>query len=274
MDHPNQLRKVHSHPIPLVGGLAIWSSITVSLWISHQPFSLLWLSVTAMGIVGLIDDWVELSALPKFFFQILVAVFLWYFGSRITLFVPSKLASLIFTIVWFVWVVNAFNYIDNSNGLCGGIGAITLGGLAIVHFLLGDKNSHLGFFEWIGFGSILGFLCWNFPKARIFLGDSGSHFIGAVVAVLMMQTTFVRIAQGQSPWVILTVPFFILVPFIDFVQVTIGRFRRGQPIWQGDANHLSHILMRAGWSSTQAILILWLIAMVGIVSAIVVLPRV
>ncbi len=267
MDAPNQPRKSHPRPVPLAGGIAIWLSITVMFLLVRQQIQWpIWVGITAMGIVGLVDDWIDLSVLTKLFCQILAAILLWYFGIRVTLFVRSQIMSLLFTVAWFVWVTNAFNYMDNSNELCAGVGGITLGGIAAIHLVSGDN--HMEMHSLIAVGSIGGFLFWNFPKGLIFLGDNGSLFIGASVATLMMQTTFVHVAQEQPPWAVSAAFLLILVPLIDFVQVTVGRLRRGQPIWQADNHHLAHLLIRKGHTPARAVLILWLAPGVCVMSAV------
>jgi UDP-GlcNAc:undecaprenyl-phosphate/decaprenyl-phosphate GlcNAc-1-phosphate transferase len=260
MDAPNQPRKNHPRPIPRVGGIAIALAIIVTLACLQMEVSWpLWLGILGMTLAGLGDDLLELSALPKFILQILFGVLLWYFGTRVTLFIPSTLVSLVLTVGWFVWVVNALNYMDNSNGLCAGVGVIILSGIAFIHLKFGNlASSQVGISTLMIVGALVGFLFWNFPKGRVFLGDHGSHLVGAAIAALIMQTTFVHANLGESPWAILSVPFLVLIPVIDFVQVTVGRWRRGQPIWQADTNHLAHLLVRRGWTSSQAVMILWL----------------
>lgn len=271
MDAPNHPRKTQKTSIPRVGGLAVALGIVAGLLLSKShiewPF---WIGIFGMGLVGLFDDWWELKAWSKFLTQMGMAVFLWAYGIRITLFIPSAAVSLIFTILWFVWVVNAINYMDNSNGLCGGIGVITLGGLAGLNFLIGTpKSLQLGGDALLVLAALVGFLFWNFPQGKVFLGDHGSHFVGAAIAAAIMQTTFVDRAHGAEPWGILAVPFFVLIPLIDFFQVSIGRWKRGVPIWQADQNHLAHLLAKSGKrNSAQAVLILWAATILSVICGI------
>ena len=266
MDIPDTGRKQHGRPIPVVGGLAIWTGMTATYALTGDSFPWpLWVALTGMGLVGLVDDWIELTAFPKLILQILVALFLWFSGTRITLFIPSHSISLLLTLLWFVWVANAMNYMDNSNGLCAGVGAITLAGIALFLCMSGDAVAqHLSHTSFVVVGALAGFLLWNFPRGRIFLGDCGSHLIGAAIAVFLMQTTFTHVSQGQSPWTILAAPLFVIVPLVDFIQVTIDRWRRGQPIWHGDARHLSHRLVAWGLPSSLAVLVLWTATALGI----------
>lgn len=266
MDHPDSDRKRHKHPVPLVGGLAIWIGVTIAYLLIPKPFPWsLWIAMTGMGFVGLADDLFELPVFPKLTLQILVALFLWIFGTRVTLFIPFPLASLLLTLLWFVWVVNALNYMDNIDGLCAGTGAITLTGLTLFLANTGDLDTRLLTTHALTvIGALCGFLPWNFSKHRIFLGDCGSHLIGGALAFFLMQTTFTHVSRGESPCSIFVALFFVFVPLVDFVQVTFDRWRRGQPIWRGDARHLSHRLIAWGLPPSLAVFALWTATAVAI----------
>lgn len=271
MDAPDQPRKSQPQPVARTGGVAIWLGVTIALLLTPPPFPWpFWMSITAMMLVGLVDDRFRLGAFVKLALQLLVALLLWTMGSRVTLFISWPGASLILTFIWFVGMVNAMNYMDNMNGLCAGTGLVIVTALGAVHatFLSGDLPD-VGLESAAVAGALLGFLPWNFPKGRLFLGDSGSHLVGAAVAVLIMETTFVHATRNESPRALLAAPLLVLVPLLDFIQVTIGRLRRGQPIWKGDAHHLSHLLVRAGFNPPVAVMILWLCTVLSVAAAIV-----
>ena len=109
------------------------------------------------------------------------------------------------------------------------------------------------------FGALLGFLLWNFPDGRIFLGDSGSHLVGYLLAVLAILPHFYT-AQHPQRWAVLTPLFVLGIPLLDLVSVVVLRWHIGQPFYMADNNHLSHRLVRAGLSRTRAVLLIWLVA--------------
>src|SRR5207247_1849366 len=213
----------------------------------------------ALGIllVGWLDDKRELPASAKFAGQLLIAALVAAAGVRITLFVPSLIFGYAITILWFLTVVNAFNFMDNMNGLCAGLGAI-----AALYFglLAAAQGQYLvALIAFLTFGALLGFLPYNFPRARAFLGDAGSHLVGYLLAVLAILPHF------YTPWhprrLAVLIPLLVLaVPLLDLVWVVLLRWRIGRPFYQGDTNHLSHRLVRRGLNPTQAVLLIWLAA--------------
>jgi UDP-GlcNAc:undecaprenyl-phosphate GlcNAc-1-phosphate transferase len=200
-----------------------------------------------------------LSPRVKFAGQFFIALLVAASGARVTLFVPSILFSYAVTILWIVTVVNAFNFMDNMNGLCAGLGA-----LGAYHFALiaaADGQYLVGLIAFLTFGALLGFLPYNFPQARAFLGDAGSHLVGYLLAVLAVLPHF-HTPDHPRRWAVL-IPLFVLgIPLADLVWVVWLRWRSGQPFYQGDTNHLSHRLVRRGLTRTQAVLVIWLAAAV------------
>ena len=185
--------------------------------------------------------------------------------KRITLFVHSDVFSYAITILWILTVINAFNFMDNMNGLCAGLGAI---GALLFAIIAAANGEYL--VATIGFlmcGALIGFLPWNFPNARAFLGDAGSHLVGYLLAVMAILPHFYT-KQNPRPLAVLSPLLVLAVPLIDLAQVVILRTRNRKPFWIGDTNHLSHRLVRAGLSRTRAVLLLWLIAvMIGVLAA-------
>ena len=176
-------------------------------------------------------------------------------GIRITLFVPSLIFSYAITILWILTVTNAFNFMDNMNGLCAGLGVIAALLLAVSAALHGQYLvAALAFFT---SGAVLGFLPYNFPRASAFLGDAGSQLIGFLLAVLAILPHFYpatspRFGAVFSPLLILA------VPLGDLVWVVLLRWRLGKPFYVGDTNHLSHRLVRRGLNSSLAVGLIWL----------------
>jgi UDP-GlcNAc:undecaprenyl-phosphate GlcNAc-1-phosphate transferase len=214
----------------------------------------------AFGIlaIGWLDDKYELRPRAKFAGQFLVAALVALSGARITLFVPSLLFSYAITILWILLLINAFNFMDNMNGLCAGLGAI---GAWCFGMRAAAQGQYLvALIALLTFGALLGFLPYNFPRARAFLGDAGSHLVGYLLAVLAILPHFYTPQGHVSRWVVVIPVFVLAVPLLDLVWVVLLRWRLGKPFYQGDTNHLSHRLVRLGLSPAQAVLLIWLAA--------------
>lgn len=213
-----------------------------------------------MVVLGWLDDKHELKAAPKFIGQFLIALLVAAAGIRITLFVPSVLFSYVVTILWLLTLINAFNFMDNMNGLCAGLGAI-----AAFFFALsaGVQGQYLvTTLALLGLGAIAGFLPYNFPKASSFLGDAGSHLIGYLMAILAILPHF-HSAENPSRLAVISPLLILAVPLADMAWVVWLRTRMGKPFWIGDTNHLSHRLVRRGMSKVQAVLVIWLLAVIA-----------
>ena len=213
----------------------------------------------ALGIllVGWLDDKHELSPRMKFVGQFLIAALVAASGVRVTIFVPSLVFSYAITILWILTIINAFNFMDNMNGLCAGLGAI-----AAFHFATlaaGDSQYLVGLIAFLTFGALLGFLPYNFPRARAFLGDAGSHLVGYLLAVLAILPHFYT-ARHPRRWAVLIPLLILALPLLDLAWVVLLRWRIGQPFYQGDTNHLSHRLVRRGFTRWQAVVFIWVAA--------------
>ncbi len=280
VDDPGH-RKIHDVPVPLAGGFAVLTGILLPLAVGVVVLKLgivqlssaglivhgidrraLELAVLALGaiaitLLGWLDDKHELKALPKFTGQLLVAVAVAAASKRITLFVPSEMFSYIVTILWVLTVINAFNFMDNMNGLCAGLGAI---GSFLFAFIAATNGEYLvAITGFLMCGALVGFLPWNFPNARAFLGDAGSHLVGYLLAVMAILPHFYT-RQNPRPLAVLAPLFVLAIPLLDIAQVSLFRTLNYKPFWVGDTNHLSHRLARTGLSRTNAVLLIWLIA--------------
>jgi UDP-GlcNAc:undecaprenyl-phosphate GlcNAc-1-phosphate transferase len=193
----------------------------------------------------------------KFTCQLLVAFLVAASGVRVTLFVPSVLFSYAVTVLWILTVINAFNFMDNMNGLCSGLGAIGAFYFGLAAAAAGQYLVAL--IAFLGCGALAGFLPYNFPRARAFLGDSGSHLVGYLLAVLAILPHFYT-AKSPRPLAVFSPLLILAVPLGDLVWVVILRWRMGKPFYVGDNNHLSHRLVQLGWSRTKAVLLIWLLA--------------
>ena len=288
VDDPGQ-RKIHDAPVPLAGGFTVLTGILLPLvagavflkfGIVKIPFASLIvhginrraieLAVIAFGAIaitalGWLDDKRELKPLPKFTGQLLVAVAVALACKRITLFVPSLAFSYAITILWLLTVINAFNFMDNMNGLCAGLGAI--GALLFAIIAASNGEYLVALIAFLMCGALVGFLPWNFPNARAFLGDAGSHLVGYLLAVMAILPHFYT-KQNPRPLAVLSPLLVLAVPLADLAWVVILRTRSRKPFWIGDTNHLSHRLVRTGFSQTRAVLVIWLIAvMIGVLAA-------
>ena len=276
VDDPGQ-RKIHNTPIPLAGGLAVLTGLLLPLFagavamqlgllpagavekISYgfekRGLQLAAILVGALGMVllGWLDDRHELRAGPKFAAQVSIALLVALAGVRIKLFPESPISPVLscgVTVLWILTVVSAINIMDNMNGLCAGlgtIGAAAFGATAALHGQYLVASLAL-----MAAGALAGFLPYNYPKASAFLGDSGSHLTGFLLAVLAILPHFYT-AQNPRPLAVLAPLLVLIVPLGDMVCVMWIRWRAGKPVWVGDTNHLSHRLVRCGLGKPQAV---------------------
>jgi UDP-GlcNAc:undecaprenyl-phosphate GlcNAc-1-phosphate transferase len=242
-------------PVPVDAG----SVSALEYGLGRRALELLGIFGGAFGmlLIGLLDDKRDLRPCAKFAGQLLVAALVAASGVRITLFVHNGLFHYAVTILWFLAVINAFNFMDNMNGLCAGLGAIAAWFFALL--AASDGQYLVALIAFLTCGALLGFLPHNFPRARAFLGDAGSHLVGYLMAVLAILPHFYT-PRHPRHWAVL-IPLLVLVlPLFDMVWVVLLRWRMGQPFYIGDTNHLSHRLVRLGLTQTQAVLVIWLAA--------------
>jgi UDP-GlcNAc:undecaprenyl-phosphate GlcNAc-1-phosphate transferase len=286
MDDPGQ-RKLHSAPVPLAGGLAVMTGLLAPLLAGAlltlarvglaRPLldagtarifahgfdkeavqvAAIFAGALGMLLMGLWDDKFELRPAVKFSGQLLVALVVAGAGVRITLFVPSLWFHYGITLLWILTVVNAFNFMDNMDGLCTGLGVI--GGWCFGIISASQGQFLVATTCFLITGALAGFLPYNFPRASAFLGDAGSHLTGYLMAVLAILPHFYTVKHPQK-WAVLTPLLVLAVPLGDLAWVVVLRWKMGRPFYVGDTNHLSHRLTRRGWSRTQAVLLIWLLA--------------
>jgi UDP-GlcNAc:undecaprenyl-phosphate GlcNAc-1-phosphate transferase len=242
-----------------LGIVTISSTGLIVHGIDRRALELVVLAAGAIVItlLGALDDRHELKALPKFLGQIIVAVAVAGACKRITLFVHSEVFSYAITVLWLLTIINAFNFMDNMNGLCAGVGA--LGALFFAGIAASDGEYLVAITGFLMSGALVGFLPWNFPNARAFLGDAGSHLVGYLLAVMAILPHFYS-KHNPHPLAVLSPLLVLFVPLVDVAQVTLFRTLNKKPFWIGDTNHLSHRLVRAGLSRKQAVVLIWLVA--------------
>lgn len=290
IDEPGH-RKIHSEPIALAGGLAVFTGILIPLLVAYIALSLEFPDASisekfhygfgkrfdqltaicggALGILvlGWLDDKHELKPHYKFGGQLLVAFATAIAGVRITLFVESSAFSYVVTILWILTIVNAMNFLDNMNGLCAGltvIAAATFGAIAAHH-----DQYLVSSFCWLVSGAFLGFIPYNYPKASAFLGDAGSHLAGYLLAVIAILPHFYSESHPKK-WAVLTPVIILAVPLFDITQVVLRRIKNRKPVYVGDNNHISHLLVKRGFSKIAATALIWGVALLfGIIGLII-----
>ncbi|MFH1361266.1 MAG: MraY family glycosyltransferase [bacterium] len=274
VDIPND-RKVHTEPTPRLGGLAIFFGYVLSIGSvliffdfpgKNIDFSLIIgiiLSATLLLLVGIIDDIRGLRAMTKLFFQVLATLLVIWFGVKISFItnpvegiLPIGALAVPLTLLWVVGVTNAINLIDGLDGLATGVALISCVTLFIVAILSGQVGAAILLAALLGTG--LAFLRFNFPPASIFLGDSGSLFLGFILAtsaiVGVLKTTLV---------VALIVPVLILgVPIFDTLFAIVRRLKSGKNPFEADDRHIHHMLLRAGFDKREAVLAIYTVCFI------------
>jgi UDP-GlcNAc:undecaprenyl-phosphate GlcNAc-1-phosphate transferase len=264
-------RKVHVHPVPRIGGVAIVLAVALAMSAVMTIFGQHVLAengrglVTVIGgalavhLVGLIDDVRPMRARWKFLAQIAIACGVFIAGVRVTtLSLPfvgivdlGGIIGMVFTVAWFVGITNAFNLIDGLDGLAAGAALFALSTMFVVasyNGLVGPATVTI-----ILAGATVGFLCFNFHPASIFLGDSGSLFLGFMLAGIGL------LGSQKSPTVIaVAIPIVSLgLPVLDTTLAVARRFLRGQPIFTADRAHIHHRLLSLGHSPRRVALLLY-----------------
>ena len=270
LDKPNE-RKIHSHPVPRLGGISIWFCTVVSflvlILLSYYPHrslvSGLLLGSSLMFLLGLVDDVYNLSAKFKFVIQISIATIVFLLGVKITsLFIPflglvtlPKFLSYFITIGWIVGISNAVNFIDGVDGLAGSV--ITISSVTLGLISIAASDVVIALVAFILAGSMLGFLTYNFHPAKIFMGDSGALFAGFLLATLSVMFSMKNVdCKMYVPLIILA------VPILDITFSSLRRILKGKSPFVADAEHIHHKLLNLGLSQNKAVLLLVLFSIV------------
>jgi UDP-GlcNAc:undecaprenyl-phosphate GlcNAc-1-phosphate transferase len=251
----------HRSRIPLLGGVAITGAVLLAAAVvpglSGQAWRLIAAAVV-LAVVGLIDDVRPIRPQTKLVAQLVVASAL--AGSGLTLGLTRVMAlDQLITVVWLVGLSNAFNLLDNMDGLAAGVGFIA--SAFRLSFFLQDGNLEGAIVAGILCGALAGFLVFNFQPASIFMGDTGSLFIGLMVGGL---SVLGPLAYSRGTFSVVLLPvLLLLVPLFDTAFVTIARTIAGRSVAQGGRDHTSHRLVALGLSERGAVLMLWGIAAVS-----------
>ena len=270
IDIPKDNRRMHKKPTPRIGGLAIIFGFTVGTLCFAQPSRQLYGTLAGAAIIavmGVIDDCKNLPAKLKFVIQIIAALVVVFAGDiKIDVFTnPNFLSdnpywvlpewlSVTLTVIWIVFITNAVNFIDGLDGLAAGVSAIMSISLVFISIRVGEYS--IAILGIALMGSCFGFLPFNFNPPKIFMGDTGSTFLGFMLATLSIQGVFKSYAV-----ISFAVPLLILgLPLFDALFAMIRRILRGQSPMTADRGHLHHRLVDMGFSQKQTVFILYAIS--------------
>jgi len=285
-------RKIHKVPTPLGGGAAIFIGAWVPIWVSvgicyylhaaggtpgsfasglpipadlkvhvagvltqASKLSVIFLGGLIVWLLGLADDRWDISPWTRLAVEAGVALLLVFSGVTVELFIENAFLRGLITVLWIVGLINAFNFLDNMDGLSAGVAGIIAAFFCVVafqteHYFVGGALCCL-------IGALGGFLVFNFPPASIFMGDCGSTTIGYLLAVLTVEFTFY---QADKPYFPVVIPLMMFaVPLFDAITVVWIRLRSGRSPFSGDTNHFSHRLVALGMKPWQAVLTIYLV---------------
>lgn len=290
LDQPGP-RKIHATPVPYGGGLAIAASVlgaaAVGLWaisadpgttgfprglapdrtskaLTPQTLAIYMAASMVILILGLVDDRRRLSARFKLLVQTIVAFGVAAFGQRLQLFNAPAPLGIAVTVLWILAVTNAFNLLDHMDGLSSGVALLS--GAAFLGVALQTGQNAIAAAIVPLLGACAAFLIFNFPPARIFLGDAGSLFIGFWLSCLTISFTFYEAKYALYTYF---VPLAVLaVPLFDTGVVILLRLYRHKPIFEGDTNHLAHRLTALGMSRRAAVLTVYALTLTAGLSAV------
>ena len=283
VDNPGA-RKVHKTPTPMGGGIGIWLGVVLPLAVAQllimnattrgwmvgvlpeaisihldgfvEKSRLLWIILgggTLLSIMGLIDDLKNLPWQPRLAIQFAVAIGLVWAGVSASVFVPIPLVGQVITVIWLLGLINSFNFLDNMDGLSSGIalvGAIVFS--IVMLFSIGEPRWLVGGVLLILAGALAGFLVFNWSPASIFMGDTGSYFIGLLMGSMTVVGTFY---ENQASRHVILAPLFVLaVPLYDTFTVLLIRIREGRSPFHADKKHFSHRLVEIGLRPDRAVL--------------------
>ncbi len=258
VDKPNY-RKVHLNAVPLVGGIAVALAVITVIIVSGfrstfiQEYITVFASAFTLLVVGVIDDKNDISAKYKLAIQLILAFIVALSGTRLTslyglfgIYEIGAWAQYILTVLIITGVVNAFNLMDGVDGLIGGISFL---GFAIflcsaIYF----RDYFTAFLSTVFMGSIIGFLKFNLGQKKIFMGDSGSLFIGFIMvtqAIKFLQKN-IMLHDNKPDFAVLLLIVFFSIPVFDSLRVYLGRIKKGQSPFKADKSHLHHLLLSIG----------------------------
>ncbi|MBN2981207.1 MraY family glycosyltransferase [Cohnella algarum] len=264
-------RKIHRDPIPLTAGIAIFIAFIVAYLIfvrdSWPQTAAIVFGGLLVLLIGIVDDWYkthgkEFPALPKFLVQISAAVLVYASGIVFAGFenpfngayiVLPEWLSFLFTVLWIFGVTTVINFTDGMDGLAGGLSAISGGTLLVVALVMGQQSSAM--MAVITVGVSIGYLVFNRPPAKVFMGDAGATFLGFMLGVVALDGAF-----KQATVLSLFIPILALgVPILDNIRVVLVRMIKGVPIYQADSSQVHYRLLATGMKPVQVVSFLYLV---------------
>jgi len=262
--HPRDDRW-HRRPVALLGGVAIG----VSLFSGAAMFGLvtqvpvLLACALLMFVMGLLDDLINLKPSTKLIVQIALGSALLFFNYRLN-WVHSVTVDSLLTLVWVVGMTNAFNLLDNMDGLCAGV-ALIVGAALLIDLLPGSSGAAFADVRFLALllGATGGFLVYNVNPASIFMGDSGSLLLGFSFAAVTLSSSHEGAGRSDVLSIVAAPLFVLMIPIFDTTLVTLSRLLSGRSAAQGGRDHSSHRLVAIGLSERRAVATLWLLAAIG-----------
>ena len=255
----------HKRTVSNLGGVGIFLSFLIPFSLYQGQFKnnyFLLLPLFLIFAMGLLDDFSNLKPFTKLVFQMVVAFLLIYQGSFFSV-TGSKLLDFAVSFIWILVIINAFNLIDNIDGLSAGIAFIC--GLGLLYFSILQNNSSGAFISLILCACAFGFLLFNFSPAKIFMGNSGSYFIGALFGI-----SSIRVFSGYKarifPLILLLLLIFF-VPLFDTLFVFIRRITSHRLFYKGGCDHVSHTLVDLGFSERKTVLLLYAVNFISVALA-------
>lgn len=273
IDVPKDERRMHKVPIPRLGGLAIFLGFLISFLVFgtiEKEIRGILLGAVIIVILGVLDDIMTLKAMPKFIVQIAAAIVVVLHGCRIEHFLGFNIPAWLsypLSVFWIVAITNAVNFIDGLDGLAAGVSAISAGTMLIVALMLVPDPAAITSAVLLAciVGACIGFIPYNFNPATIFMGDTGSTFLGFMLASISIFGLFKTYAV-----ISFAVPFLVLgLPIFDICFAVIRRVSHGQSPMHADRGHVHHRLIDMGFSQKQAVAISYLLsALLGLAAVV------
>ncbi len=277
VDVPKDGRRMHDHPIPRMGGLAIFFGFVAAMLLmvplDTERKGML-LGAVIIVVLGIFDDIYALPAKPKFLVQIAAALIAVLAGNRIevlsnpNIFSPNPywelgVLSIPVTVIWIVAITNAVNLIDGLDGLACGVSTISAATMLVIALLVSERDVAVMMAALAG--ACMGFLPYNFNPAKIFMGDTGATFLGFIMATMSVEGMF-----KQYTIISFVVPFLMLgLPIFDVCFAVVRRVSHGQSPMKPDRGHVHHRLIDMGFSQKQAVGVLYVISAILGLSAVV-----
>jgi UDP-GlcNAc:undecaprenyl-phosphate GlcNAc-1-phosphate transferase len=262
--HPRDDRW-HRRPVALLGGVAIGVSLfsTAAMFGLVTQVPVLLGCAVLMFLMGLLDDLINLKPSTKLIVQIALGSALLFFDYRLN-WVHSVTIDSLLTLVWVVGMTNAFNLLDNMDGLCAGV-ALIVGAALLIDLLPGSSGAAFADVRFLALllGATGGFLVYNVNPASIFMGDSGSLLLGFSFAAVTLSSSHEGAGRSDILSIVAAPLFVLMIPIFDTTLVTLSRLLSGRSAAQGGRDHSSHRLVAIGLSERRAVATLWLLAAIG-----------